>query len=358
MAKAIKFNLIIDKQPIRDVEDLRVHFNVEDMLEVFNNGSLQRWLEVRGMAEELGKLQKVEGKATVVAAELCRIFFASCTKDDVANAAYIFELRQNEQKKLFQYKSLEKERDEIISMYHAKYENLLSEMKNKYTDYPYLKAAVQEIFKNYKGLFILNAADFYDRFVFDFPLAIFAILANSNMRSLLTGVVSENMIFEHLTEEKCVRESFEKRFKQKISIPFTKTCSSDDELVLLREKMDHVFVLSFSPDSQSYSSGRQSMNFYSTEKLKAPFQYIETNLWYPSHIKRFAGATDGHFTHLEPGGKKCMIIKMESGNIVTKHDGGKDDELKAEDVNGKFVILDGVDYSGKNDTDHLIYMEI
>jgi hypothetical protein len=358
MAKAIKFNLIIDKQPIRDLEDLRAHFNVEDVLEVFHNGSLQRWLEVHGFAEELAKLQKVEGEAPVVAVELCKIFLDSYTKDDAANAAYIFELRQNEQEKLFKYKSLEKERDEIISIYHAEYESLLSEMENKHTDYPYLKAAVQEIFKNYKDLFNLNAVDFYDRFIFDFPLVIFAILANSNMRSLLTGVVSEKMIFDHLTDEKFVTESFEKRFKQQISIPFTKTCSSDDELVLLREKMDRVFVLSFSADSQSYSSGGQAMKIFSTGKLKAPFQYIENDLSYPAHIKSFAGATDGHFTHLEPGGKKCMIIKMESGNIVTKHDGGTDDELKAEDVNGKFVVLDGVDYSDKNDTDQLIYMEI
>lgn len=48
MAKTIKFNLILDDKPVRTIEDLRENFSIEDILELYNNGLLQSWLEVRG----------------------------------------------------------------------------------------------------------------------------------------------------------------------------------------------------------------------------------------------------------------------------------------------------------------------
>lgn len=48
MAKTIKFNLILDNYPVRNIEGLQEHFSIEDMLKYFKNGLLLRWLDVRG----------------------------------------------------------------------------------------------------------------------------------------------------------------------------------------------------------------------------------------------------------------------------------------------------------------------
>ena len=48
MAKTVKFNLILDGFPVRNLEGLREHFSIEDMLEYYNNGLLVKWLDVRG----------------------------------------------------------------------------------------------------------------------------------------------------------------------------------------------------------------------------------------------------------------------------------------------------------------------
>lgn len=48
MSKTIKFNLICDGNPVRNIEDLRDNFSIEDVLKVFHNGLLVRWLGVRG----------------------------------------------------------------------------------------------------------------------------------------------------------------------------------------------------------------------------------------------------------------------------------------------------------------------
>lgn len=46
MAKTIKFNLICDGHPIRTLEDLRENFSIEDVLEYYGNGLLEKWLRV------------------------------------------------------------------------------------------------------------------------------------------------------------------------------------------------------------------------------------------------------------------------------------------------------------------------
>lgn len=62
MAKTIKFNLICDNKPIRTIEDLRENFSIEDVLEYYNNGLLQRWLLVRGYDEYLREVKNINRK--------------------------------------------------------------------------------------------------------------------------------------------------------------------------------------------------------------------------------------------------------------------------------------------------------
>ncbi|MDR3170410.1 MAG: hypothetical protein LBU17_02150 [Treponema sp.] len=367
MAKAIKFNLIIDKQPIRDLEDLQANFNVEDILEVFHNGSLQRWLEVRGLTEELGKLQQVKGEAPVVAAELCKIFCAPCTKDDAANAAYIFELRQKEEARLRQYQNLKEEQDEVILAYHSGYERLLKELGAKGDEYPFTKAAVQEIFEKYVGLYRLDAHTFYRRFIDTKPLVILAELANPNMRPLMTASLEE--VFQSLSFLKETSETTDSDIKafldewknSKTQIAVKKVNDSIDNADLQAEG-EPILMLDcnndHSQDGKVISMSKLGSSWY-------PFTYIEIadisthaplpNM--PSHIKSFAGETEGYWKDIEQKGKQYLVIKMESGNVV-RNTGKSGEELKAEDINGKFFILDGIDYKSNNANHKLVYMEI
>lgn len=56
MAKTIKFNLILDNYPVRNIEGLQEHFSMEDMLKYFENGLLLRWLDVRGYENSMKRL--------------------------------------------------------------------------------------------------------------------------------------------------------------------------------------------------------------------------------------------------------------------------------------------------------------
>lgn len=59
MAKTIKFNLICDGNPVRNLEDLQNNFSIEDVLNYYSNKLLQRWLKVRGYEKELELVNKI-----------------------------------------------------------------------------------------------------------------------------------------------------------------------------------------------------------------------------------------------------------------------------------------------------------
>ena len=76
MAKTIKFNLILDNYPVRNIEGMQEHFSIEDMLKYFKNGLLLRWLKVREYEKEYEKVTAIDktldNKAIMM--ELVKIF--------------------------------------------------------------------------------------------------------------------------------------------------------------------------------------------------------------------------------------------------------------------------------------------
>ena len=79
MAKTIKFNLLLDDNPVRDIKSLQNNFCIDDILEVYENGLLQKWLKVRGFDEYLTKVESVKKDSSVIV-ELIKIF--DIQKDD------------------------------------------------------------------------------------------------------------------------------------------------------------------------------------------------------------------------------------------------------------------------------------
>jgi hypothetical protein len=74
-------------------------------------------------------------------------------------------------------------------------------------------------------------------------------------------------------------------------------------------------------------------------------------------LKIFKGDTESYWKDIEPKGKKCMVISMEAGNYV-RNAGKFGEELSSNDINGAFVILDGIDYKSRNVDHELLYMEV
>lgn len=294
MAKTIKFNLILDGNPVRTIDDLKNNFSIEDILEVYNNGLLQKWLNVRGYNEYLDKVNsiKVDNNIDQIQ-EIIKIFKIECDdnkiKEDLAILDYI-----NERKILCdEYSKANYDSKKIVDDYHAGYDAIISNIIENKDNMPQIKANIKEIEENYMGLFNLNYRDLFYNLINNAPLAVFAILMNSKMRS-------------YFIEGENASENTKQIYIRLKDFMASKT--------ILKEKLG--------------------------EELKV-----------------FKGNTAAYWKDIEPQGKIFMIISMESGNFV-RNSAISGEELSNIEVNYAFLLLNGIDYKSNYETQELLYMEV
>jgi len=296
MAKTIKFNLICDDYSIRTIEDLREHFSVEDLLKYYSNKLLHRWLKVRGYEVELEKIEEISDKNNLdIIKDLISIFEIETDKEIIEKNTYIFNYQIEEEISLNEYKESKFKTEQIIVDYHQGYNALISAIIENKNNMPKIKSLVNEMIKNYLYLFHLDYRRIFYSFYDNAPMAIFVLLMNKESRHYFMAENGNNEYYK-----------------------------DTDEIYQDLLKLNQ-------------------------------FTKLQEILGDNMHI--FAGATDSYWKDIEPKGKKYMILRMMSGNIVreaNKQNGDLDDDA----INGKFVILNGIDYKSNNASHKLLYLEV
>lgn len=291
--------MILDGFPVRNLEGLREHFSIEDMLEYYNNGLLAKWLDVRGYVEELEKVRELgssvdeneEELRFAIVTELIKIFEIKLDETQIKEDLAIFSYVDEKKKSLVEYKNNAFEADRIIEDYHTKYEALIQHMIDNKDSMALLKADVLEIEKSYMGLFKLDYFSVYFKLLKDAPKAIYALLTRPNLRSFYIGEDVPSQITKSLNSE---------------IIPFAKICEhvQDDITVVQRD-------------------------------------------------------TQGMWDPIERGDVDLMVLYIaSSGAFVKNYQGLLDEKLGSADINGKFVILKGLEYQCNSSSNELVYMEV
>ena len=184
MAKTIKFNLILDNKSVRTIEDLRNNFSIEDILELYNNGLLQRWLGVRGYLEDLEKVNAIKSDDNLnQILQLINIFMVEYEEAEIRESVFILDYIAEHKCLIEEYKESNYKIKSIIEDYHSGYDSIITDIIENKDDMPRIKANIKEIEVNYIGLFNLNYKALYNNFIDNAPLAIFAILMNTKMSS-------------------------------------------------------------------------------------------------------------------------------------------------------------------------------
>ena len=305
MAKTIKFNLTCDGKPIRTLEDLRNNFSVEDVLSYYQNGLLQRWLDVRGFTDELNAVNAISSRDEIeIIKSLVKIFAITSDIQKIEQDTYIFTYSKQRQEWLRKYEALKNNEAMIIRHYHEGFEALIDRILDNKDNMPLIKAALQEIEANYFELFYTASSYVIWLFASKAPMAFYALMMNETLR-------------------KCYLPDYEKNNIRRNCKPDNNISNGDLAGVKL-------------PDASDLTQTQEILG---------------------SNLKTFAGQTEGYWKDIEPRGKKFMILHMESGNFV-RASGLTGRDLSADDVNYEFVILDGIDYKSNSKTDKLIYLEV
>lgn len=200
LAKTIKFNLILDGYPVRNLEELQNNFSIEDMLKYLKNGLLLRWLKVRGYNREYESVEKIdsgiEGKEIVK--ELVKIFEIeqddASIEEGIAILDYLDEA--NRMNAVYSMNAFEKNR--IIENYHSGYSALIQHMKEYKENMSILKADARQLEREYIGLFKLDHEKLYFWLFENAPKAIFAILTIDAFRTFWIGEQKNERVAKHI----------------------------------------------------------------------------------------------------------------------------------------------------------------
>lgn len=307
MAKTIKFNLICDEKPVRTIEDLQNNFSIEDILEYYNNLLLHRWLRVRGYDDKLEMVNSISSENPMdIIKELIKIFDIIVDEEDVEESVYMLKYLDERKELCSIYEQQEFKTNYIIDDYQTGYYQLVGGIFENPQNIAIIKANIEEITKNYSWILELNHRDLYWDLRKKSKLAIICLLMNEKSR--------------------------------KYFLPIKKTNDSGE------------IVLDIDNDDEN---DKKKMYYDICDLISEPEFREELG----ENLLSFAGMTDGYWKDLEPKGKKFMIINMGSGDYV-RSAGESGGDLSSVDVNGEFVMVDGIDYKSNSSTRELIYMEV
>lgn len=202
MTKAIKFNLILDKFPVRNLEELQEHFSIEDILNYFKNGLLERWLEIRGYETELQEVKEIdlEENNKFIIKKFVQIFHICINDEDIEKGIAILDYLEQTNYLNAQYKANALNKKQIIDDYHAGYRALIYHMEENRNNMADLKADIIQMEKEYFGLFVLDHKNLYYRISKSAPKAVFAILTRNAFRSYWIGNSSDFYIYSDIKE--------------------------------------------------------------------------------------------------------------------------------------------------------------
>ena len=305
MAKTIKFNLICDNNPVRTLEDLQENFVIQDILSYYNNKLLHRWLEVRGYKEELEEVSGIQVKKPLdIIKELIRIFKITKDEKEVEQDVYMLEYLEERKELSAIYEEQQYKVKEIIDDYQSGYRQLVDGILENPSDVAKIKASINEMVSNYLWILQLDHRNLFYLLREKSYLTIMCLLMNEKARKFYLPVEKKN-------EDGTVTRD---------------TATNNDKLIMFQNICQMIKTSGFK------------------EQLG-------------ENIISFAGITDGYWKDLEPKGKKYMIISMESSDYV-RSAGEAGGDLSSTDINGKFVIVDGIDYKSNSATHQLLYMEV
>lgn len=298
MAKTIKFNLICNGKPIRTIEDLQENFVIEDVLEYYKRGLLQRWLKVRGYEKELEKVSEISFEQSIKIAEaLIEIFQIECEKEKIEESVVMLEFLEERKQLYALYEKEDFKVKQIIDDYHSGYENLKRKIFENLEHAPEIKAALKEMTENYPELLRFNHKDlFWGLYNRGGYLAILCLLMNMDTREYYLPDLSE---------------------AGEASLPVS--------------------------------------NMYKAICTMMKAGDFEEKLG--ENARRYSGLTDGYWKDLEEKGKEYMILKMGQGDYV-RSAGKTGGDLSCKDIENNFIIVDGIDYKSSSASRVLLYMEV
>ena len=325
------------------------------------------------------KVERIETELPVdeVARKLINIFLP----DAVPTSKEIYHLHFLEERREF-LETIERNRKyykTIVQDYHDRYEKLKKRLIQNSEDLQFLLAGISEIENQFLPLFQLEATKLLDFYGENYILIAIAFLLNRNLRkyiledreikSKLANIIQirDRQIKEIYNQFKSFR-GLDEKYKSKV-----RTYQGDTSQKWIRIEEDDVLILQsnagaklrdiYEPEqeySHVYAKGSilRGLEFHSF-KSSHYVKYIRLKDidGFIGAISIFRGVTDGYWKDIETADTECLILQIGEGCYIRSL-GKHGEELSANDVNGEFPLLRGIDYKSNSKSETLYYIKI
>ena len=195
MAKIPKFNLTMDGELVRSIEELQNNFSVDDILDHFESKRLHKWLKSRGFTDYLTKVEAIEyDDKTAIIKPLMDIFEIEYSDEDLSdildqlkyvpttashNALVPVTTAQADSDK-FPVAPLSKEVSGSVNLDYEsqKYDELVNEIINDPENLELIKKNIDLLASKYYAIYSRDALNLFYKLSKHSDLALFAILDN------------------------------------------------------------------------------------------------------------------------------------------------------------------------------------
>ncbi len=394
MAKTIKFNLDCDNYSVRNLDDLRNHFSLEDILDYFDKKLLHKWLEVRGYEEELKKVNKITSKDSLeIAKELIKVFDIEADENKIKEDLQIINYRKDKEKKDASLLAQKNEISKIITSYKDGYDHLVDGICENANDISLIKANLNEIIENYGDFLYLDRREFFYKIKKHSTLALICALMKDELRDYF---LPKRIIVQDLKKDnEEVKAKIANYFLNNSKCLYIRSLGEDDISSLVKVEITKYESSSFILLGYVYldkSNIKSNLSKYHSEidnkSLDELFNDIEDKhdlldtktdkdkaIMFDlickklkdmkslqdelsDNLKHYKGNTESYWNDIGTDkDKRYMLIYMSNGAIVQSLT-DRTKTYEAGDINNKFVILDGINFNSKSDKFELYYMEV
>lgn len=195
MAKIPKFNLTMDGELVRSIEELQNNFSIDDILDHFESKRLHKWLKSRGFTDYLTKVEAIEyDDKTAIIKPLMDIFEIDYSDEDLSDildqlkyvpttashTALVPVTTAQADSDKFPVAPLSKEVSGSVNLDYEsqKYDELVNEIINDPENLELIKKNIDLLACKYYAFYSRDALNLFYKLSKHSHLALFAILDN------------------------------------------------------------------------------------------------------------------------------------------------------------------------------------
>jgi hypothetical protein len=372
--KPIKFNLIVEGYPARNLEDLKAHFNIDDIFYHFKNKTLQRWLEVRNFIAEAQQIANLKDLSNFeIAKYLMQIFLGEINEKSIKH----FIIYEENNNRLLKINNQKLNSNQIIYDYHQRYEILKEILANEKYNRIIINEAIYQLEDEFFQLFKLEARELLIYYLKNNILVLISILLSKKLRifPLEYREIKSKLSYIIAIRDEYIRDiynnlkninSYENNIKDRI-----RTFQGDTDQKWIKLENREVLILQSNAGTKlkdNFDDEVEVSHVYAKGLIMRglKFQSFKENNFvkyipldeiggFISAINIFRGETGGYWKDLESADKSCLILKLGDGCFI-RSIGKIGEELNSENINGEFILLNGIDYKSNSENEPLYYI--